>query len=159
VTLSLSCYNVLIVLDNSHLHCIHSIILKIFVAIDDEVVLRWSHRLLGFMTPLLLVASISTLLLTNTILPARRLSWVNKVFTYVRGFPIEVAEHGVALYKKNQFGVGQPDFNLMSFWLIFLPGILLFCTHIHQSINSAHNPEKANSEITATQRAVQSISY
>lgn len=40
------------------------------------------------------------------------------------------AEFGVALYKKNQFGVGQPDFNLMSFWLIFVPFLVVFTTYI-----------------------------
>ena len=38
------------------------------------------------------------------------------------------AEFGVALYRKNQFGVGQPDFNLLSFWLIFVPFMVLFAT-------------------------------
>ena len=82
------------------------------------------------MTPVLLAASIVTLLLTSTILPARRLSWVNTLFNKLRGFRIMDAEHGAAIYRKNQFGVGQPDFNLMSFWLIFMPFMVYFATTI-----------------------------
>jgi predicted ferric reductase len=94
--------------------------------VKDEEALGWEGDLLGFMTPLLLVTSISTLLLTTSILPARRLSWVNKCFGGLRSFRIMDAEYGASIYKKNQFGVGEPNFNLMSFWLIFLPMVIYF---------------------------------
>ena len=111
------------------------------------------------MTPLLLVASISTLLLTNAPLPARRLSWVNKIFAHVRRFRIMDAEHGVAIQKKNQFGVGHPDFNLMSIWLILIPGTLLFCTYIHHTLHHARDPEKLPEGVTVRQRSVEYVSY
>ena len=112
-----------------------------FFGVKDDEALGWSSDLVGFISPLLLVASISTLLVTNAILPPRRLSWINKVFAHVRKFPTNTAEHGVELYKKNQFAVGQPDFNLMAFWLVFLPGMLIFITPIHHIIDYASDPE------------------
>jgi predicted ferric reductase len=109
------------------------------------------------MTPLLLVATLATVLLTSEPLPTWRLSWVNKIFGCLRRFRIEDAEHGVAIYKKNQFGVGQPNFNLMAFWLVFLPGIALFVTSIHQNVKYAK--ENAGDEESYTQLAVEFISY
>ena len=129
------------------------------MAIKDETALDWSTSLLGFITPLLLVASISTLLLTNAPLPASRLSWLNKLFANVRRFRIMDAEHGVAIQKKNQFGVGQPDFNLMSIWLILIPGMLLFCTYIHHTLEHARDPETLPEGVTAKQRSVEYVSY
>jgi predicted ferric reductase len=78
------------------------------------------------MTPVLLAASICTLLLTSAVLPARRLTWVNEFFRKLVRFRIMDAEHGVAINKKNQFGVGQPNFDLMSFWLIAIPTTFYF---------------------------------
>jgi predicted ferric reductase len=131
--------------------------LQLFVAINNESVKEWSDSLVGFMTPLLLAASLAALLLTNEPLPTWRLSWVNKTFEYLRRFRIEDAEYGVAIHKKNQFGVGQPDFNLMAFWLVFLPGVLLFSTGVHHCLNYAK--EGADEDHSRTQLAVEYISY
>jgi predicted ferric reductase len=133
------------------------LLFQLFVAFDDGTVLKWSERLVGFMTPLLLAASLSSLLLTNVPLPAWRLSWVNKAFARIRRFRIEDAEHGVAIHKKNQFAVGQPNFNLMAFWLVFLPGIVLFTTDIHQKLQKAE--DRADEDTSETQLAVEYISY
>jgi predicted ferric reductase len=105
--------------------------------VKDEEALAWKTDLLGFMTPVILTASISTLLLTSATLPARRLSWVNKSFSNLRRFRIMDAEYGAAIYKKNQFGVGQADFNLMSFWLIFIPIMVYFATTIKPNLGYA----------------------
>jgi hypothetical protein len=128
-------------------------------AIRDDVAVDWADALLGFMTPLLLAACTITLLLTNATLSAHRLSWFNKVVGRFRQFRIMDAEHGVALYKKNQFGAGQVDFNLMSFWLIFIPGVILFVTYIHNSLKSARDPESLHDGVTVRQHEVEYISY
>lgn len=70
---------------------------------------------------------------------------------------MEDAEYGVAIHKKNQFGVGQPDFNLMSFWLVFLPGLFLFATSVNQSLH--HASHAADETHGYTQRAVEYVSY
>ena len=100
------------------------------------------------MTPVLLAASISTLLLTSTVLPASRLSWVNKCVGKLRRFRIMDAEYGAAIYKKNQFGVGQPDFNLMSFWLIFMPFMVYFFSTIKPYM--AYAVDEAGARVTET---------
>ena len=114
----------------------------------DEEALSWGTDLLGFMTPVLLAASISTLLLTSTVLPASRLSWVNKCVGKLRRFRIMDAEYGAAIYKKNQFGVGQPDFNLMSFWLIFMPFMVYFFSTIKPYM--AYAVDEAGARVTET---------
>ena len=121
---------------------------KIFTLVKDEEALSWGTDLLGFMTPVLLAASISTLLLTSTILPASRLSWVNKCVGKLRRFRIMDAEYGAAIYKKNQFGVGQPDFNLMSFWLIFMPFMVYFFSTIKPYM--AYAVDEAGARVTET---------
>jgi predicted ferric reductase len=123
-------------------------LIKIFTLVKDEAALDWKTDLLGFMTPVLLAASISTLLLTSAILPARRLSWVNKLFGNLRRFRIMDAEYGASIYKKNQFGVGQPDFNLMSFWLIFVPLVINFFVGSKQYL--AYAVDEMGARVTQT---------
>lgn len=105
------------------------------------------------------MASISALLLTNATLPARRLSWMNDLFAHATRFRFMDAEHGVAIHKKNQFAVGQPDFDRMSFGLIVIPAALLFFTYIHITLRHAHNLDTLPDGVTVHQRSVEYVSY
>lgn len=107
--------------------------------IKDSETLEWAGPLLGFMTPLLIAASLSALLLTNTALPSWRVSWVNKAFASLRQFKaLDDAEYGAAIARKNQFGVGEPNFNLMAIWLIFLPYFLSCFAYLPEALAAAH---------------------
>ena len=93
--------------------------------------------MLNFVAPLLLVACISYLILTNANLPAHKLGFINKVFGFARRFPLASAEEGhqLATAKKNQFLLGEANFDVMALWLIGLPTVVgyLMWTPISQS--------------------------
>ena len=107
---------------------LHFHLAKIFNAIRDEKVLEWATKLIGFMTPLLITASLATLFLTNETLPFWRFSYINKLVSRIRTFRSEDAELGTSIYKKNQFVVGYPNFNHIAFWFTLLPGMIYFLT-------------------------------
>jgi predicted ferric reductase len=100
------------------------------IGIKDETAKEWQGSLLGIMTPMLLASCLVIALLTNAPLPSWRVSWANKFLGFFRKFKLEDAEHGVALYKKNQFGVGEPNFNLMALWLIGIPCFIQFFAYL-----------------------------
>ena len=133
--------------------------LQIFVLIKDQAVLDWKGTLLGFMTPILLASSLAALLLTNVPLPSWRFSWVNKCFARLRRFKIEDAEYGVALSKRNQFGVGPPNFDLMAFWLMVLPAIISYFGYISVSLEYARDPEYLEEGSSVKQSSIESASY
>ena len=101
---------------------------KIFIAIENEKILEWATHLIGFMTPLLITASLAFLILTNETLPTWRYSYINTLASRIRTFCSDDAELGVQLYKKNQFGVGYPNFTYIAIWLTFLPATIYFLT-------------------------------
>lgn len=121
---------------------------KIFSFFNDQSLTKWSTRIVGFMGPVLLTSCICTLLLTNRALPTWRVGWLNKAFRHTRWFKFRDAEDGIALFKKNQFLVGQVDFNVMAFWLIGLPGLMLFVTYI-KSFCLVKDDLKASIECTS----------
>jgi predicted ferric reductase len=93
--------------------------------------------LLGLVTPLLLVASLSTLMLTNAPLSMPKRSWMNRVFATIRNFNKGDVEYGEAFTKRNQFGNGESNFTMLAIWLVALPNVILFvvwaCTSVHES--------------------------
>ena len=81
--------------------------------------------MMNFVAPLLLAASFSYLILTNAVLPAHKLGFANKFFAFIRRFPLPSAEEGrqLATAKKNQFLLGEVNFDSMALWLIGLPTV------------------------------------
>lgn len=86
----------------------------------------WGSNLVGFMGPTVLLTGFCALVLTDSKLPMWRLSWVNKFFSALRRHRSSDADYGRDVAKKNQFAIGEPDFNLMSLWLIIIP-LLVAC--------------------------------
>ena len=95
--------------------------------------------LAGFVTPTMIASCVCALLLTSHKLPAStRLSWTRKTLASLRQHPLVTtavattndAEYGhdLSLKKVNQFGRGEPDFNVMSWWLVIIPtGFGMLC--------------------------------
>jgi hypothetical protein len=102
----------------------------------------WAAELICFITPTLIASSIAALFLTSAKLPSWRLSWFNKFFALLRGFGpscfsrlrakvrtlfrdiLSDADYGHGIAKKNQFAIGEPNFNAMAVWVVFLPLML-----------------------------------
>ena len=95
--------------------------------------------LAGFVTPTMIASCVCALLLTSHKLPAStRLSWTRKTLASLRQHPLAKtaaattndADYGydLSLKKVNQFGRGEPDFNVMSWWLVIIPtGFGMLC--------------------------------
>lgn len=130
-----------------------------FIHFDDQIIKEWSASLLGCMTPILLVACANTMLLTNQKLPPawRCLSWITKVVSKIRSFQIQLdlpPERGVMIQKKNQFGIGEWNFNVIAFFLLGLPAIAIFWRYLdfYQEYNTSpdsvrNDPFRKKSEI------------
>ena len=86
------------------------------------------------MSPLLIVSSLSILVITNTPLPTWRTSWVNKFFATVRRFKPTAAEEGRSIAKKNQFAVGEINFNYVAIFLIVIPSLAYFIATVDRRI-------------------------
>ena len=87
----------------------------------NQDVKDWGSNLVGFMGPTVLLTCFCALVLTDSKLPRWKLSWVNNFFAVLRRHRSSDADYGRDVAKKNQFAIGEPDFNLMSIWLIVIP--------------------------------------
>jgi predicted ferric reductase len=110
---------------------------QVFIAVNDSEALAWSATLVGLVAPLLVAACISTLFLTNAPLPAPKSSWINRFFAAVRSFRVEDAKYGVALSKKNQFGLGEPNYTMIAAWLVAVPNLALFIIWVYRTPEQA----------------------
>lgn len=91
---------------------------------DDEMILGYGGIMVGFIVPIMFAASVAAFLVTNAKLPVWRFSWVNKIFARIRKFRAADAEYARDIAKKNQFALGEPNFNVLAIWLVFLPNII-----------------------------------
>jgi predicted ferric reductase len=103
----------------------------------NQDVADWGSNLIGFIGPTVLLTCLCSLLLTDHKLPVWRLSWINKVFARLRQHGVQDAEHGHAIAKKNQFAIGDTDFNLQAIWLIVIPQIIGVFAYLPQSMKWA----------------------
>ncbi len=97
----------------------------------------WASNLVGFLGPTVLLTCICALLLTDSKLPTWKLSWVNKLFAKIRRHRTSDADYGHDITKKNQFAIGDTDFNFQSMWLIVIPMIVGCFGYIPVSVNYA----------------------
>jgi hypothetical protein len=84
---------------------------------------------------------------------------VNKAFGSISRFTISDAEQGVSLYKKNQIGVGTPNFNVIAFWFVLMPGMIVFVSFIHHCLHYVNDPENLPEGVSSTELAVKYMSY
>jgi hypothetical protein len=124
--------------------------------IKDKYALEWSMSLVGFITPMFLAAPICAFLLTSAKLPPWRLSWVHQVIQTLR--PFRNGDYGRDLAKKNQFGLGDSNFNMISLFLIGMPGLYQFAGYLHNSLAYAAN-EETDSQGPVLERKVRAASY
>ena len=73
--------------------------------------------------PLLIVTNICTFVITAAPLSSYLQCWTNNAFASVRGFQ---GTAGDGLAKKNQFGLGEINFDFMGFFLVSLPVFVFF---------------------------------
>eukprot|EP00804_Cyclotella_cryptica_P026691 CCRYP_007934-RA/>CCRYP_007934-RA protein AED:0.12 eAED:0.12 QI:343/1/1/1/0.5/0.33/3/245/827 len=107
---------------------------QFFGSTTDPIILAWSYDLLCILTPLLVVACISHLILTNVPLPADTLAWLRKIFSII---PLSsTADEGYQIAKKNQFLKGEVNFHVIAIWLVAIP-ILSQLTCIPASLEYA----------------------
>jgi predicted ferric reductase len=92
--------------------------------IKRDVGQNWALTAFSYLAPLIVASSVAALLMTSAKLPSSKMNWVNKFFAAIRSFGKEEAEAGRSIAKKNQFALGEADFNVISFWLIFLPYVI-----------------------------------
>jgi predicted ferric reductase len=82
-------------------------------------------------------------MITTTPLPSWRTSWVNKLFASIRKFKLSAAEEGRMIAKKNQFGIGEINFNYLAILLIVMPCLGYFlATMDRRLINVEPNPDR-----------------
>lgn len=93
-----------------------------------------TKALLMTFSPLMVISCLSYLLLTEASLPNWRTSWFNKMISSVRSFPLADAEVARSIAKKNQFGVGDIDFNYASIVFLVIPSIIFTYATIDRSI-------------------------
>jgi hypothetical protein len=114
----------------------------------DEVGVRPSrisrHTIL--VMPVLFVATLAALLITNTPLPTT--DWLIRPLASLRTFPISLhAEEGRSIYKKakNQFlkgpNAGQLNFHLIAILFIIIPSILQFVGRAHFRLTTKYKTE------------------
>jgi Ferric reductase like transmembrane component/Ferric reductase NAD binding domain len=115
--------------------------------------------LCGVLGPMLLASTASVLLLTNHKLPNWRLSWIQKTLSSLRRHRDDVAKYGhdIAM-KKNQFGRGEANFNVMAVWLIVFPQIIGVFAYIPSSLKYA-DERAAEEGLNPMQLRVEYISY
>jgi predicted ferric reductase len=111
--------------------------IQVFAVVNDSEALAWSSTLFGLVAPLLAATCVSTLFLTNAPLPAPKTSWINRFFAAVRSFRAEDAKYGVALSKKNQFGLGEPNYTMIAAWLVAIPNLVLFIIWVYRTPEQA----------------------
>jgi predicted ferric reductase len=86
----------------------------------------WRPFFIGMFGPTSLAACLCALLLTTHVLPETRWSWFHALVGTIRKHrppTASDAEYGrdLAVHKVNQFGRGEPNFNVMAHWLVVLP--------------------------------------
>jgi predicted ferric reductase len=113
---------------------------------------------IGLLVPYLFAASLCTLLITNAPLPGTKISWVNRFFAAIRAFKINDAEYGAALTKKNQFGVGEANFNLMAIWLVFIPTFVQFFGYLPITLEYARDGAREEGQ-SVLKGSMESTSY
>lgn len=109
----------------------HRHILQFFGDLDMK---GRTKALLMTFSPLLVISCLSYLLLTEASLPNWRTSWVNKAVSSLRPFKLTDAEVAHSIAKKNQFGVGDIDFNYASVVFLVIPSIIFTYATIDRSI-------------------------
>lgn len=84
----------------------------------------------------MILSCLCALLLTDHKLPVWRLVWINKIFACWRKHQVQEADYGHAVAKKNQFAVGDTNFNLQATWLL-VPQVIGFFAYIPLSVKWA----------------------
>lgn len=64
--------------------------------------------------------------MTTTSLPVQRTSWINQLVASLRKYKVPAAEDGRQLSKKNQFLVGESNFDYIAIFLVVLPCVAWF---------------------------------
>jgi predicted ferric reductase len=93
-----------------------------------------TKALLMAFSPLLVISCLSYLLLTEASLPNWRTSWFNKAIGNIRPFKLTDAEVARSIAKKNQFGLGDIDFNYAAVVFLVIPSIIFTYATIDRSI-------------------------
>jgi predicted ferric reductase len=150
---------------------------QLFARFDDEYVLDWAASLIGFIAPTLIASSVAALFLTSAKLPSWRFSWFNKFFALLRGFGPSCfsrlrakvltcfrglssdADYGHDVTKKNQFAIGEPNFNVMAMW-VALPVMLSVVAYLPASLTYIEEEEAAeHPEENITKLNLTGVSY
>ncbi|KAG7362080.1 ferric reductase like transmembrane component [Nitzschia inconspicua] len=114
------------------------IIDPLFKSIKDPVAVDWSFILGCFTVPILFAACLGYLILTNAPLPANQISWVNRIVAFIVRFRPASAEEGYHIAKKNQFLIGEPNFNVLALFIVGLPFISQ-CIYFKNSLEYTEN--------------------
>ncbi|KAL7558547.1 hypothetical protein ACA910_015749 [Epithemia clementina (nom. ined.)] len=93
---------------------------------DQDINGGSSSKLIGVNAPLLIAASACLLLVTATSLPRYAHTWVNYFFSCYRG--------GQDEKKKNQFGLGEANFNYVAIFLVVVPPFAYFMENLDRRV-------------------------
>ena len=82
--------------------------------------------------PVLVLTSFCLLMVTNVSLPFYMQIWTNRVFSRFRVF---TGVAGDGMTKKNQFGLGEVNFDALSFFLVTLPCAYFFFSTLNKVLS------------------------
>ncbi len=93
-----------------------------------------TKALLMALCPLMIISCLSLLFMTNVSLPYRRTSWFNILVNRIRPIRLQDAEEARSIAAKNQFGVGDINFNHASVIFLVIPSVLFFIAAVDDRI-------------------------
>jgi predicted ferric reductase len=136
----------------------------------DRIDLYTRMALAGLVTPTVIVSCACALLLTSHTLPASTgTSFIRKTLAGLRQHPLATAAtattndanygRDLALKKVNQFGRGEPDFNVMSWWLIVIPTSFAMLCYLPLCYKWANDAKIEDPSVNEMQIRVEYISY
>ncbi|KAG7340021.1 ferric reductase like transmembrane component [Nitzschia inconspicua] len=97
-------------------------------------------RILAFAPPILLSSTLCYMFMTSTALPVQRISWIVNLADSFRKFQqLPAATEGRQLAVKNQFLVGESDFDHIAVCLIVIPCVVWFLGTMGREINTAED--------------------
>ncbi|KAG7363891.1 ferric reductase like transmembrane component [Nitzschia inconspicua] len=97
-------------------------------------------RILAFGPPILFSSTLCYIFMTSTALPVQRISWIVNLANSFRKFQqLPAATEGRQLAVKNQFLVGESNFDHIAVCLIVIPCVVWFLGTMGREINTAED--------------------
>jgi predicted ferric reductase len=129
---------------------------------------HWQSYVIGLFGPSSLAACLCALLLTTHALPESRWSLFRSLVGKVRTHPVGVpttttsdADYGrdLATHKVNQFGRGEPNFNLIANWLVVIPCTFVAIAYTVLGFGWAEDEGAKDPDVDVYRLAIEYTSY